>query len=376
MVLVAASRWGSGGRRVRAVTVALVAAFGLAAVTAGSAGSAWAADSAARAATPIKPPVVTFGVEPATAKAPDGRPFFSYGVTPGGLLLDHVAILNYSLRPLPLTVYPQDGVNTASGGFTLKVGALKPTDAGSWISLGRPQLSVVVPARRSALSPPAALILPITLRVPFTATPGDHAAGIVAVLTSVARRGLANVRLDQRVATRVFIRVSGTVVARLTIENLSASYQGTLNPAGKGRVTVTYRVRNSGNAILGGTQAVQVTGWFGQQVTVTTLPQVPLLLPGGSMDETVQIPGVFPTGQLTATVAIVPLHLQGEVDPGLVRKVTASTTVWAIPWPLIVLVLLLSGLGAEYVRRRHRRSPAGPPPPDEMPTRVSAEASV
>jgi len=232
-----------------------------------------------------------------------------------------------------------------------------------------------VPARRSVHSPPAALILPITLRVPFTATPGDHVAGIVAVLTSVARRGQANVRLDQRVATRVFIRVAGTVHAQLSIENVAASYQGTLNPIGKGEVTVTYRVRNSGNAILGGTQAVQVTGWFGQQVTVTTLPQVPLLLPGNSVNETVQVPGVFPTGPLTAAVAVIPLHLQGEVDPGLVRKVTASTTLWAVPWPLLAVLLVLAGAGAEYLRRR-RQSPAGPPPPDETPTKVTAKASA
>jgi hypothetical protein len=353
-----------------------VAALALASVVGSSAGSAWATVTSAPPVAATKAPVVTFGVEPASSRAPDGRPFFSFGVTPGGLLVDHVAILNYSLRPLPLSVYPQDAVNTASGGFTLKVGAIAPTDAGAWISLGRPRLSVTVPARRSVHSPPAALILPITLRVPFTATPGDHVAGIVAVLTSVARRGRANVRLDQRVATRVFIRVSGTVHAQLSVENVSASYQGTLNPVGRGQVTVTYRVRNSGNAILGGTQAVQVTGWFGQQVTVTTLPQVPLLLPGNSVEETVQVPGVFPSGPLTATVAVIPLHLQGEVDPGLVGKVTASTTLWAVPWPLFVVLLVLAGLGAEYLRRRRRQSPAGPPPPDEMPTKVSAKASA
>jgi len=369
-----AARSGPGHARVRAAALAGGLALALASV-ASSAGAAWANVILTRQEAAKSAPVVTFGVEPSTSRAPDGRPFFSYGVTPGGLLTDHVAILNYSLRPLPLTVYAQDGVNSAGGGFTLKVGAVRPTDAGAWLSLGLHRLVVTVPARRSALSPPAALIVPITLRVPFTATPGDHVAGIVAVLTSVARRGLANVRLDQRVATRVFIRVAGKVHAQLSIENVAASYQGTLNPVSKGVVTVTYRVRNTGNAILGGTQAVQVTGWFGQQVTVTTLPQVPLLLPGSSVNEIVRVPGVFPTGPLTATAAVVPLHLQGEVDPGLVRKVTASTTLWAIPWPLIVVLLMLAALGAEYLRRR-QHSPAGPPPPDETPSKVAAKASV
>ena len=369
------ARPATGRSRLRVAALAVVSTIGLASVMSSASGSAWANVTATPAPAVKKAPVVTFGVEPSSPRAPDGRPFFSYGVTPGGLLMDHVAILNYSLRPLPLTVYPQDGLNTASGGFTLKVGAVRPTDAGAWISLGRPRLLVTVPARRSVHSPPAALILPITLRVPFTATPGDHVAGIVAVLTSLARRGQANVRLDQRVATRVFIRVAGTVHAQLSIENVSASYQGTLNPVGKGQVTVTYRVRNSGNAILAGTQAVQVTGWFGQQVTVAKLGQIPLLLPGSSVDETAIVPGVFPTGPLTAAVAVVPLHLQGEVDPGLVRKVTVSTTLWAFPWPLLVTLLVLAALGAEYLRRR-RQSPAGPPPPDETPTKIAAEASV
>ena len=83
---------------------------------------------------------------------------------------------------------------------------------GAWTSVGgRPAglpVTVRVPARRS--TGPGSVILPVLMRVPAGANPGDHVGGVVAVLSTIGtnKQG-AKVRLDQRVATRLFVRVSG-----------------------------------------------------------------------------------------------------------------------------------------------------------------------
>src|SRR3954470_14116328 len=60
--------------------------------------------------------VITFGVQPATAVAPDRRATFDYLVSPGSRVVDHVAVVNYSTRALTVHLYAADAVRTSSGG--------------------------------------------------------------------------------------------------------------------------------------------------------------------------------------------------------------------------------------------------------------------
>ena len=39
---------------------------------------------------------------PASATKLDGRPYFTYDASPGGILEDHIAIVNFSTKPLKL----------------------------------------------------------------------------------------------------------------------------------------------------------------------------------------------------------------------------------------------------------------------------------
>src|SRR6478609_5897560 len=68
---------------------------------------------------------VTFGVQPATARSRDARPALVYGATAGASLRDHVAVLNYSSKPVVLRVYAADALNTDTGGFGLQPAAAK-----------------------------------------------------------------------------------------------------------------------------------------------------------------------------------------------------------------------------------------------------------
>lgn len=292
----------------------------------------------------------TFGVQPSTATALDRRPYLSYDVTPGSSLADHVAVVNYSVRPLVLKVYATDAFNDDRGGFALLQASVRPTDAGTWIALGTPggRGAVTVPAQSRA-------IVPLHLIVPQGASPGDHVAGVIASLSELSKdkNGL-NVLLDQRVATRVYIRVAGPLRAGLQVENLHASYRDNWNPIAAGSGVLTFRVHNVGNVKLGGLASVRVSGLLGSTVNGPKLAPIPLLLPGGHVDLRVVVPHVWPELLETATVSVRPLVLPGDADPGL-HVYTASTHFWAIPWVILAIVV---AAWLVWRWRRSRRRPA------------------
>jgi hypothetical protein len=292
----------------------------------------------------------TFGVQPATKGKPDGRPTLAYGATPGATLTDSVAFINSSLRTYTFEVYATDAVNDDAGDLTLLPADEKPTDAGSWITLGGRGAS-----GRVTVKPRSYVVVPVDVEVPAIATPGDHVAGVVADLTTVSKGRGPNVQLHQRVGVRAFIRVAGEVQPGLAVEKLSADYHDNWNPVGTGSVTVTYRVRNVGNVNLGAKQTVTVDGLLGQSVTAHPA-NLPLLLPGSSVDVTVQMPGVFPELRGTARVRLGPLVPEGNVDEG-VHEYSASTDFWAIPWVLIgsVVGLLVAGVFVWRWWRERRR---------------------
>jgi hypothetical protein len=300
---------------------------------------------------------VTFGIEPAKASGPDGRPNFSFEMTPGAVLFDHAAVVNYSSTPLTLQLYATDAIETAGGGFGLLPATAKPTGVGVWISLPPSTSTVQVPAETA--TGPGDVVVPITVHVPASATPGDHVGGIIASLRTVGTNATGQtVVLNQRIGSRVFVRVAGTLSPQLIVTSLHASYAGTSDPFGKGKVHVSYTVDNTGNANLAvKDQQVSVSALLGGSHTVH-LANLALLLPGAAVTQTAVVPGVWPALRLRQTVSLSPVAYAGS-QTGL-SPVTVSDTLWVLPWPLLVLILLiLIAGGVLWARRRHRRTAAG-----------------
>jgi hypothetical protein len=309
--------------------------------------------SPASAATSSKSPTrVTFGVEPASARGADGRPYFSFGVTPGAIVFDHVSVLNYSSVPLSLQLYATDAIETSAGGFGLLAASTRPTGAGSWISLPARFATVRVPPESAKA--PGQVVVPLVVRVPDHATSGDHAAGVVVSLRTVGTNSSGQrVVLLQRVGTRVFIQVAGALAPKLAVTDLHASYDGSLDPVGRGQVTVSYLLRNTGNVDLAVDQAVAVSGFL--DAKQVALPKVLFLLPGAALPESVVIAGVWPQFLLRATVVARPMAPAGINNVPGMQAVRTSSSLWAIPWPLLLLIALVA-LAGFLVRRARTRA--------------------
>lgn len=283
-----------------------------------------------------------WSVQPSGPNGPSGRNYFVYELDPGTTVTDHVAVTNLSDRPLTFEVYGTDAFNTDDGAFALLPSDQEPVDVGAWISIER---------RKWDIKPGKREDIPFRLTVPRNATPGDHVGGVVAAISQIGVNAQGQrVRLDQRIAARVYLRVSGEVSPAVTVESVRVDYDTPLNPVGRSDMTVTYQIRNTGNIRIGGTGTVIIDGPFGWTLARTSPFDLPELLPGATFTVTERIVGVPPALRLNATVDLAPT----TIDTAL-PSVQRSAAVWAVPW--LLLALLAAAAGWLYLNRRRRRRP-------------------
>ncbi|SCL23452.1 WxL protein peptidoglycan domain-containing protein [Micromonospora aurantiaca (nom. illeg.)] len=320
-----------------------------------------AGEAAPRPAPSADPGAVRWAVQPSGPGGPTGRNYFTYDLAPGDSVTDHVGVTNLGDRPLTFAVYGTDAYTTTDGAFALLPSDRAATDVGAWIGVERRSWTVQ-PGRRADI--------PFRLTVPRNATPGDHTGGVIA---AVAQDGVTadgqRVRLDQRIAARVYLRVAGEVRPAVTVESVRVGYDTPLNPIGRADLTVTYRIRNSGNVRVGGTGAVVVDGPGGWTLSRTSPVDLPELLPGAEFTVTERVTGVPPALRLTATVDLAPTTVDTALPP-----VQRTASVWAPPW---LLIAALAAAGAWlYLRRRRRRPTSAAPSTTSGPAPVSEPSAA
>jgi len=208
---------------------------------------------------------------------------------------------------------------------------------------------------------PSFTIVGFSLQIPVNVQPGDHAGGIVVSLTTQVKnsKGVL-VNLDQRVGLRTYIRINGDLKAALKIEHLRVSFAGPAlvgNPFGGGALTLDYEVHNTGNVLLGAVQSATITSWLGGDTHVKGLPLIPPLLPGASVAVHRVVKGIFPGLHITATVHLDPVAPPQSGQDPLLSAVSASSSVWAFPWALLILILVVFGGGGGFWWWRRRRLP-------------------
>ncbi|KAB7790463.1 WxL protein peptidoglycan domain-containing protein [Bifidobacterium leontopitheci] len=288
---------------------------------------------------------VGIAIAPSNGKTKDGRSRFTYKAKPGSTATDHVQIRNVGTVESTITVRASDAYTGKNGTFSLKTSDQKPTEAGSWVTFGGKD-SVQV-----TLKPQESRQVEFTMATPANATPGDHAAGIVA---SVAAQGDGNVRVERRIAVRMYIRVPGKLTPALAISNVTAGQDFSLNPA-DAPVTVRATVKNTGNVALHGRMAASLR-WFGLTVATTQL-DVDELLPGTSVPVTLRFDDNVPqTMWLRPHLELQPMVAADAIDPGPLSVVTYDGFIWAVPWTVVVmLVVVLTFVMVTVVRRRKSR---------------------
>lgn len=316
--------------------------------------AASAAPRAAVTATASASTRVTFGIQPATATAPDPtRGLLTYSATAGAHLLDHVAVFNYSTAPVTLTLAAADAFTTDGGGYDVLTSTHRSTDLGSWIHLDRGRLTL--PARSH-------VVLPVRLVIPPDATPGDHSAGVV-VSSQVRPVGAGSrVAFEERVGVRVYLRVTGRLRPHLTVSALHADYDSSGLVSPRGTVTVTYVLHNDGNVRLAATQAVRLSGL--RLDRLTRPGALTDLLPGASVPVHARFRDVATVGRASAEVLVTPTA-QTDEPVGHLELVRARTTIWIHGWLVAVVVALAFGASAlvGHILGRRRRRRAIPPPP-------------
>jgi hypothetical protein len=337
----------------------MLAAIASAVAATGPAALASRSSAAARSAQSASGVVVSWSESPASATAPDARSVFSYtNIKPGSTITDHVAVLNRSKQDVAFTVYATDASGTTPGNvLELLPSGVKPHDIGSWVTFpkGQTRLSIVIGADQG-------IIEPFTISVPLHATPGDHTGGMIAQVGFTRRTTKGSLVIEnQRIAVPIELRVAGALHPGLQVESISTGFRNPLSPFGTGSASVAYTVYNSGNVRLTGSQVVSVTGPFGISSKVR-LNNLPTVLPGDSVRLTVRLAGLFPFGAMTAKVRVgpaVPKGAPAEVLP--VASITGSASLFAVPWTLIgvIILVLLASFGGWRLRRWQRRRLGG-----------------
>lgn len=293
------------------------------------------------------PDAVTWSVQPSSSKGPDGRTNFTYQLDPGATVRDVVRVNNLSKQAQVFRVYSSDGINTPDGKFSLLEGDKKPAEAGAWVGLNNRRLKIPAGGH---------VDLPFVLRVPQKATPGDHAGGIVAALTSVRTDKSGNkVLVENRIGARVYLRVNGELRPAVSVTGMSASFHPGWIPFAGGQLDVKYTIQNTGNMRVGGSQKVAVDGPLGVGLTTINLANLPELLPGQSFTISSSADHVQRAGRIDAEALLdpsVPKAVANDPEP---PGVTGVASTWAVPLPELGVLLLVALALVALLRRRTMR---------------------
>lgn len=299
---------------------------------------------------------------------PGNRPDLSFTVDPGTTITDTIQVWNYGEDPIELRVYAADALITAEGSYDLDPSYKAPVDVASWTKLSSDKVS---------LAPNSVTAVTVTIAVPKDALPGDHPGGIVASIATPESNGEgAQVLVEKRVGTRLNVRVTGDIVPSAEIKNVSASYSGSLNPIAPGTVNVKYTLVNTGNTRLGGTVRLELSGIAGSKSI--DMPEVPVTMPGNTLEQIFTVADVWPTGIISAKVIFTPKDDPGIPELQSLASASGSGSTIAIPFGQLLSIIVIVGLVVLYRRRRQAKidrlvaaamaAPQTPPAPPAPPS--------
>lgn len=292
-------------------------------------------------------PNSAFAVAPGTDGERPDRSAISLEVLPGQTIQDSISIFNFTDEPISFRVWSGDGYNTADGAYAIYGEDVDASDTGSWVELPDTEVTVAPTSRAD---------LPILIRIPENAEPGDHAGGVAAINTTPIESvdaGGAEIDVLRAVGTRIYVRVAGPLNPALEVRNIDVDGSQPLLPGirGSGSARVSYEIVNTGNLRLAPTATTRISGPFGVGERRAEPVEFRELLPGSSVLVTQDFADVPALGRMTAEIRLT------SVDVDTVR----TDTFWVVPWLYLAAAALLVG----GIWWRRRRPPNDDPPEEE-----------
>lgn len=285
----------------------------------------------------------SWAVRPADNEHGSDRPNVVYLLEPGDVVEDALVVSNPNATALTLRVYAADGFTSPAGLLDLLPADQPSVDLGTWVTVAFGQIT---------LDPGTSIEVPFVVAVPADARPGDHSGGVVtSVVTGEAAGGVLQ---DNRLGSRVHVRVAGDLHTAVEAADVEVRYEASLNPFGPGRVRVAYGLANTGNVRTVGIETIEATGPLGTNPR-TAAAQLPELVTGSTLRRETLLDGVWPLLRRTVDVEI---HAEGVglggPDAGAAAPTLVSVRIWTIPWPTLgaIACAILAGVVVGRLRGR------------------------
>ncbi len=294
------------------------------------------------------PAPVTWAVQPGNADGPDGRAWVELEAEPGTAHTDHIVVRNLGREDTTFALKAADAYFTDRGRFAMLPSSEPSVDAGTWV---KAPARVTVKAGQEE-------VLPFEITVPDNATPGDHAAGLAATVTTPGTDAAGNsMGVESRVGFRVMVRVKGELRPALR-GDASMNYVASSNPFEPGSAQLAIDLENNGNTRLAAGGTITVSGPFGWGKREVPLPAVDDTLPGERRSLSVRVDGVWPLFVSTASVHLTPASVEGQSFPEQPAVLDLAASATSIPWTQLALLAGLAAVVALALLLRRRRRAA------------------
>lgn len=232
---------------------------------------------------PATPPATaaSFGMLPATIDPaiPESRSYFVFNTMPGAVLHPMVRVLNSGTAAGTARLYSVDSRTSDTTGATYGAMTDAKTGVGAWVAISRDTAEL-------PLGPGEERAIPFTIIVPTDARGGQYLGGLVAenVAPVAAVAGSANISIVTRAVLAVQINLPGDRIDTVVASGVT--------PGGEnGDQTLTFALRNDGNALIKPQGNVTVTR-HGTGQPVQTIPvKMDTFVPGTAIHYPAYIQG-------------------------------------------------------------------------------------
>ncbi len=218
---------------------------------------------------------LSFSIIP--AKAYDGQlgpsGYFSHSLAPGAVVTDEALVMNKGDVPVSLRLYAADAATAINGGTSFANAGEQRNGVAHWLSLSVAGI---------LLGPGEQRVVPFTISVPSSASPGQHVGGLVveALPDSAEPSGPSGagfvVNVVRRVGVAVLIDVPGPHAAGLEITGVCLRQQDDDLGA-----TFEIAVRNTGNVFVRGEGSLVIGDRQGAKLASIPI-EMDTVLPGDS----------------------------------------------------------------------------------------------